>query len=78
MKLYYFPLSTYSQKVLLAFYEKGLNFDSLVVDMMNEQARAQFESTYPIGRVPLLELQNSDKVKPEHGHLIPESSIIIG
>ena len=77
MKLYYYPHSTYCQKVLLAFHEKGLSFSPEIVDMMNEQARAHYEATYPIGRVPLLQLQSNDKDKPEDGYMIPESSIII-
>ncbi len=28
MKLYYFPLSTYSQKVLIALFEKRIEFES--------------------------------------------------
>ena len=31
MKLYYNPISTYSQKTLLAFYEKGLEFEPNIV-----------------------------------------------
>lgn len=69
MKLYYHPLSTYSQKVLIALYEKGLDFEGEVVSLMNPEARDQYREVYPIGKVPCLQL--------EDGHLIPESSIII-
>ncbi len=31
MKFYYAPVSTYSQKVLLAFYEKGIEFEKSLV-----------------------------------------------
>lgn len=77
MKLFYYPLSTYCQKVLLAFYEKDLSFSPEIIDMMNEQSRAHYEGTYAIGRVPLLQLQHSDKGELEDNHIIPESSIII-
>lgn len=69
MKLYYHPLSTYSQKVLIALYEKGLDFDGEVVHLMNPEARDKFREVYPIGKVPCLQL--------EDGHIIPESSIIL-
>ena len=69
MKLYYHPLSTYSQKVLIALYEKGLDFEGEVVNLMNPEARDKYREVYPIGKVPCLQL--------EDGHLIPESSIII-
>jgi glutathione S-transferase len=70
MKLYYNPLSSYSQKVLVAFYEKELQFTPEIVDMMNPALRADYEKNVNIfGKVPTLVLDN--------GHRIPESSIII-
>ena len=69
MKLYCNPVSTYSQKVLIALYEKGLEFDTEMVDLMNPGGRAKYREIYPMGKVPLLVL--------EGGHVIPESSIII-
>ena len=69
MKLYYNPISTYSQKVLIALYEKGLDFDSEIVNLMDAGARAQYREVYPLGKIPCLQL--------EDGHLIPESSIIV-
>lgn len=69
MKLYYNPISTYSQKVLIALYEKGLDFDSEIVNLMDADARAQYREVYPLGKIPCLQL--------EDGHLIPESSIIV-
>lgn len=69
MKLYYFPLSSYSQKALMAFYEKDISFEPELVDLREESARAEYRKLYPMGKVPLLVLDD--------GHLIPESSIII-
>jgi glutathione S-transferase len=69
MKLYYHPLSTYSQKVLIALYEKGLDFEGEIVSLMNPEARDKYREVYPMGKVPCLQL--------EDGHIIPESSIII-
>jgi glutathione S-transferase len=35
MKLYYNPLSTYSQKVMIAFNEKGLAYEPEIVNLMS-------------------------------------------
>ena len=69
MKLYYHPLSTYCQKVLIALYEKGLEFEPELVNLMDEESRAKYREIYPIGKIPCLVLDD--------GHIIPESSIII-
>lgn len=69
MKLYYHPLSTYAQKTLIAFHEKGVSFQPEIVELMNPEAKAAYEKIYPMGKVPLLILDD--------GWMIPESSIII-
>ena len=69
MKLYYFLLSTYSQKVLVALYEKGAAFESEQIRLFDENERERYRKIYPLGRIPLLVLDD--------GHLIPESSIIV-
>ncbi len=68
MKLYYHPISTYSQKVLIALYEKGLEFESEIVHLMDPDARAEYLSVYPMGKIPCL---------VDGDQLVPESSIII-
>ncbi|MEC4727550.1 glutathione S-transferase family protein [Shewanella sp. D64] len=69
MELYYHPLSRYSQKVLLALYEKQANFFPRVVELSDPLSRQEFSLFYPPAKVPLL--------KSKQGYLIPESSIII-
>ncbi|MDH3377518.1 MAG: glutathione S-transferase family protein, partial [Gammaproteobacteria bacterium] len=69
MELHYHPLSTYSQKVLIALFEMGIEFEPKIVNMFDPEQRAQYRSLYPIGKVPLLVLDD--------GHPIPESSIIV-
>ncbi len=69
MKLYYNPISTYSQKVLIAFYEKGTDFEPNIVKLMEPADLAKYRDVYPMGKIPCLVLDD--------GHLIPESSIII-
>ena len=68
MKLYYFPLSSYSQKALLAFHEKELAFTPAIVDLTNSEAKRAYQhDVYPIGKVPLLEAE---------GLQLPESTLI--
>jgi len=69
MKLYYNPISTYSQKALIAFYEKGIDFEPNIVNLMDPDDLAKYRHVYPMGKIPCLVLDD--------GHLIPESSIII-
>jgi glutathione S-transferase len=69
MKLYYNPLSTYSQKALIALHEKQQAFEPVVVNLMTPEGKAEYAKIYPLGKIPLL--QASDD------HWVPESSIII-
>lgn len=69
MKLYYHPLSPFAQKVLIAFHEKNVSFAPEIVNLMDPQAKREYEKIYPLGKVPLLIL--------EDGYQIPESSIIV-
>ena len=69
MKLYYHPLSTYSQKVLMALYEKEVAFEPNVVNLFDEGVRAEYREVYPLGKIPCVVLDD--------GHMIPESSIIV-
>lgn len=69
MKLYYNPLSTYSQKAMIAFYEKEVAFEPELVNLMSPEGKAAYAQIYPIGKIPLL--------KPSDDYMIPESTIII-
>ena len=69
MELFYHPLSRYSQKVLIALYEKQANFYPRIVDLRDPFSRQKFHQLYPHARLPLLKTQDEQ--------LIPESSIII-
>ena len=40
MKLFYNPISTYSQKVLIALYEKGIEFEPEIVNLMDKRCRS--------------------------------------
>lgn len=69
MELFYHPLSRYSQKVLIALYEKQANFYPRITDLRDPFARQTFQQFYPPAKLPLL--------KTQEGQLIPRSSIII-
>jgi glutathione S-transferase len=69
MKLYYNPLSTYSQKVMIACNEKGIAYEPEVVDLMSPEGRSAYEKINPLGKVPFL--------KPNPDWQVPESTSII-
>jgi glutathione S-transferase len=69
MKLYFNPMSSYSQKVLVAFGEKGVPFSPEVVNVMDPAGRAEYLKLNPFGKIPVLVLDN--------GQLVRESTIII-
>jgi glutathione S-transferase len=69
LTLHYSIFSTYSQKVLIAFYEKGVPFTPATVNLFDPQAAAEYRKLYPLGKVPLL--------TGDGERFIPESSIII-
>ena len=70
LKLYFHPLSSFSQKVLVAFYENDTPFEPHIVDLANETSSAEFKKIWPIGKLPVLRDDAKDRT-------IPESSIII-
>lgn len=69
MKFFYNPVSTYSQKTMIAFLEKNVTYTPEIVDFNSESALKSHRKIWPIGKVPVLQLDD--------GHIIPESSIII-
>lgn len=69
LKLYFNPVSSYSQKVLLALYEKSIDFEREIVDLMDPAARSAYAAIYPLQKIPVL--------TDDQDHFIPESSIII-
>src|SRR5215469_868676 len=69
LKLYYQPLSTFSRRVLIAFAEKQIPHELVVVDMAQRRHREEpYLSLNPYGRVPTLE---------EDGFVLFESTAIL-
>jgi len=53
LALYYHPFSSYSQKAVTAFYEKGVAFEARILDG-SEPAQSAFATLWPIGKFPVL------------------------
>ena len=70
LRLYFHPLSSFCQKVLIALYENETPFEPQMVDLLDETSRSAFKKVWPIGRFPVLRDDAADCT-------IPESSIII-
>jgi glutathione S-transferase len=70
LKLYFHPLSSFCQKVLIAFYENDTPFEPHIVDLADETSSAEFKKIWPIGKFPVLRDDARDRT-------VPESSIII-
>jgi glutathione S-transferase len=70
LELHFHPLSSFSQKALVALYENDTPFAPRLVDFSNEDSRAAFLALWPIGKIPVLRDDARDRT-------IPESSIII-
>ena len=64
------PLASFCWKPLIALYENGTPFSSVIVDLGNEQSRAAFLKLSPAGKMPVLR----DEAL---GHTVPESTIVI-
>lgn len=70
LTLYFHPLSSFCQKVLIALYENDTPFKGEIVDLMDETSRENFRKIWPVGKFPVLR----DESK---GRTIPETSVII-
>jgi glutathione S-transferase len=62
------PLSSHCQKVKIACYELGVDFEPRHVDLGDPRERAAFVALWPTGKIPLLVTD---------GRVVPETSIMI-
>lgn len=67
LKLYEHPLSSYVQKAKTAFYEKGVPFESMMLDG-SEPVAGEFAALWPMGRFPAVS---------DEGRLVFEATGII-
>jgi glutathione S-transferase len=70
LTLYFHPLASFCQKVLIALYENDTPFEPHLVDLGDATSSAGFKKLWPIGKMPVLRDEAGDRT-------IPESSIII-
>lgn len=70
LRLFYHPLSSFCQKVLVALYENLTPFTPELVDFGDTGSRAAFLKIWPVGQFPVLRDE-------AHDRLVPESSVII-
>jgi glutathione S-transferase len=70
LTLYYHPFSSFCQKVLVAFYERDVPFEGIVVNPADPEQKAALERLWPIGKFPVLR----DEAR---GVTVPESSLIV-
>ncbi|MER9233487.1 glutathione S-transferase family protein [Mesorhizobium sp. M0622] len=70
LTMHFHPLASFCWKPLIALYENGTPFTSVVVDLGNEQSRAAFLKLWPAGKMPVL---RDDAL----GRTVPESTIVI-
>ncbi|MEM1393997.1 MAG: glutathione S-transferase family protein [Cyanobacteria bacterium P01_D01_bin.116] len=69
MKLYYAPASSYSQRVLIALYEKELDFTPIEVNLFDAESRNEYLQINRFGKIPTL--------ITDDGEVILEASVII-
>lgn len=69
MKLYYAPASSYSQRVLIALYQKEIDFTPIEVNLFDPEARLQYLQVNPFGKIPTL--------ITDEGQVLYEACIII-
>jgi glutathione S-transferase len=70
LTLYYHPLSSFCQKVMVALYETGIPFTPRFIDFVKEEDRDALLKVWPMGQFPVIR----DEAK---ARTVPESSLII-
>jgi glutathione S-transferase len=70
LTLYFHPLASFCHKVLIALYENDTPFKGHIVDLMDEGSSARFLAVWPVGKMPVLRDESTDRT-------IPETTIII-
>jgi glutathione S-transferase len=70
LQLHYHPLSSFCQKALIAFYERAVRFERVIVDLSDPAQRAALAALWPVGKFPVLR-------DDETGVTVPEASLIV-
>ncbi|MBC7686123.1 MAG: glutathione S-transferase family protein [Bdellovibrionales bacterium] len=70
LTLYYHPLSSFCHKVLVALYERGVDFDKRLINLGDQAERAELRAIWPLVKFPVLR-------DGRRGRDVAETSIII-
>jgi glutathione S-transferase len=70
LKLYFHPLASFCHKALIAFYENGIPFEPVIVDLGDEASSAAFRGVWPMAKMPVLR-------DDARGRTVAESTIVI-
>ena len=70
LALHMHPLSSFCHKVLIAFYEIGLPFETQLIDFADKDASGRFRELSPFGKIPVLRDESRNRT-------VIETSIII-
>ena len=70
LTLYYHPLSSYCHKVLVALYERGVDFDKRLINLGDVADRAELAAIWPLVKFPVLR-------DARRGRDVAETSVII-
>lgn len=68
--LYYHPLASFCQKVLIALYENATPFEPRIVDLSDTSSASDLFRYWPLGKIPVLYDRSATRA-------VPETSIII-
>lgn len=70
LTLYIHPLASFCHKVLIALYENGTPFETVIVDFAAPGSAEALMEKWPVGKIPVLH-------DAATGQVVPETSIII-
>jgi glutathione S-transferase len=70
LTLYYHPLASFCHKVLIALYEKGIEFDKRLINLADGVDRAELQAIWPLGKFPVIR-------DSSNGRELPETTVII-
>jgi glutathione S-transferase len=70
LKLYGHPLSSFCHKVLIALYERDIDFEMVLVNLGDERSSAAFHAVWPMAKMPALR----DEAR---GCTVAESTVVI-
>lgn len=70
LTLYYHPLASFCQKVLVALYENATAFERRIIDLGDPKDRSELLALWPFGKFPVIR-------DPAREQVVAETSIII-